>query len=645
MAPSCSRKAIPMKSISLMLVLGVCFCCACSSDGEAQGGADAGDDRGNSDVGGADGDARIGADADGGVDVRPDAAADGDSGGPADADAEPDAESLDWMSYWIALDGSDDKDCRTRQTACRHWSTVLGRASASMGAVPVDIIFACGIYPAADEGPFSNASARVSLAGTANAPVRIRSETLHCATLQGNGGKVLALDRYDDVSPQHVIVDSLRVTQIDRQGSDSSPHTVSVYFGDYITIRNCEVVKNNRYYNSQPIMAAFSDHVRIEHNRVYGSHRHLITFYKGPHRCVGGTRVGELCDPDESFCTDSTCAIVPSDGVIESVVTMNYVNSCVGGPAEAPDCSGYSADLNDGYPSHHPLLADECVSVYNANDVAVINNLLENCEHLGANHGFGGGDGSLWANNVIYKYIYGFLTTANTHTGDTRTPDNTGENSRFFNNVGIAGINHGGVLRDGMGTMFENNTLIRSNDTDVPGRADYDPAPNSETKYGIQVSPPRPELDDPCVAPALSITFLRNFVAGTSPDARWSNAFDLSDSCTITGEYNAYCEVLGNCGTGAIYTNRGNVTTLKWDDDQRRLDPGVLTQYVYIPDGDPRSTAANGQPIGADIRCVVNEKGERTSQPFWDPATGPFADNPQRIVTRLLNGAPPPDCR
>jgi hypothetical protein len=450
------------------------------------------------------------------------------------------------------------------------------------------------------------------------------------------------------VSPQYVIVDGLRVTQVDSLGIGGSPNTVSVSYGDYITIKNCEIVKNNRYYNAHPLLVGLSDHVRIERNRIYGAHRHLITFYLGPHRCVAGDHAGELCDPDGSYCTGSTCEIVPTDGLIESVVTMNYVNGCVGGPTGDPDCDLYSADLPGGWASHSPLLADECVSVYYANDVAVTNNILENCEHLGANQGFGGGDGNLWANNVIYKYLVGFLTTANTGTGDVRTDDNTGLNSRFSNNVGIAGVHFGGLFRDGEGTTFANNPLVRANDTDVvPSGGDYDPAQNDGTEYGIYVSPPRPTSPaDTCVDPALSISFLRNFVAGASADARWQNAFYLTDTCTITGEDNAYCEVLGSCGTGKIFAEGVNVTTLTWDDEERRLDPGAgLQQYVYIPEGDPRATAAaDGGPIGADIRCVVDDDGVPTPCPFWDLTTGPFADDPQQIVTRLLNGAPPPQC-
>jgi hypothetical protein len=641
--------------------------CSCSDNGGREDGHDI-DVDGDQDPDVSDGteDLPVEPDGDGADDTMAD---EGDL--PEDPPAEEDVDPYDWVSYWIDLAGSDENDCHTKETACRTWSHVLETAGdENIGVAPVDIIFVCNTYLVAEEGQFVNS---VPLGGTDEAPVRIRGETPRCATLEGNGETVLALSRYNDVSPQHVIVDGLRITQIDRcteprtcnGGSNEgnpctthadcpeasclctggSPNTVGVAYADYFTIRNCEIVKNNRYYNAQPLVVAYSDHVRIERNRVYGSHRHMINFYKGPHRCEGGEHAGQLCSPDDDYCTGSTCTIVASDGIIESVVTENYVNSCVGGPTGEPDCYLYSADLEAGWPSHSTPLSDECVAVYNANDVAVINNILENCEHLGANAGFGGGDGNLWANNIIYKYIIGFLTVANT---GTEASENTAAGNRFFNNVGIAAIRYGGMLADGAGTRFENNTLIRSNDTDLPGVDERDPSLYNGTRYGIEMWRGR-RVADLCSDPPIEVTFLRNFVAGTSTDAVWANAFSLSNACTITGEYNAWCEILGvDCGDSPIYTGGDDVTTLVWE-NELLLDPGALEQYVYIPDGDPRATAAAGEPVGADIRCIVNEYGEKTAQPFWDMTTGPFADNPQDIVYRLLpglaEGEPPPECR
>jgi hypothetical protein len=169
-----------MKKLALTLLLGLAGCnCGSGESLDTDAGA------GNSGAGHVGGGGSGGGGATGG--------GGGTNGGGSDAGVGcvlPEEPAFDWVSYWIALDGSDDNDCHTRQTACRTWSSVLERAAPEVGAVPIDIIFACGVYPAADEGPFYNTSVGVDLDGTAEAPVRIRSETPRCATLEGNGETV-----------------------------------------------------------------------------------------------------------------------------------------------------------------------------------------------------------------------------------------------------------------------------------------------------------------------------------------------------------------------------------------------------------------------------------------------------------------------
>ena len=576
------------------------------------------------------------------------------------------------LTWWISPTGSDTASCTSKSQACRSWLKLLAKLEGDIGIRPLEIIFACGDYPVKTHGPFSGGP---SLKGTESRPILIRSETPKCASIIGDGSRVFHLS-----NPSWITISEMRFTQEDKcfgqlkcaggandQGAcethsqcpggechcSSCSHpgdkqctvdTFRIEYAENLTVSKNEMVKNNRFYNSSPLVVHISDLVKIEENRVYGGHRHLISYRFPNSRCIDSTtgRIGSLCGGNCDG-KNEVCLRLPSDGTTHAVISGNYANGCVGGPNESPNCSKYSDDLKVGWKSTLPKLADECISVYYGNDVAVINNIVENCTHLGSNIGElsglqrlgsqGGGDGNFFANNVLRKYELGLLTSANSGTGGPnhiRTKINTGEDNVFFNNVSIGATRHGSLFRDGAGTVLQNNTFIRSNISDF----NLPHVINQSGKWfpiHVDWTPGVTDGTDPCKAPATSITIDRNFYAGqfsegaTNRDALWKGSGTFDHICSKKLSWDAYCDALGNCG--------------------QSVDPGRISQFVFIPEGDPRkSGATGGKPVGADIRCMINEAGRFTSIPMWDLEKGPFRDNPQKIVTQLLGGKPSPLC-
>lgn len=596
--------------------------------------------------------------------------------------------------FWISPTGNDANDCRSKATACRRWSRLLAVAEPLFGKEHVDLMFACGPdggvahYTTAANGPFG---ARIGttqrrLSGTAAAKVIIRGEQPRCAVLDGDGAPVMSLQYV-----QHVIVSGLIFAQQNRcfgsskcsndsstscgihadcgagnsclceldvdndddklepiDGKAAPPRsgfgTLEFRQSDHVAVNDCEFRRNNRYYNSMPLFIARSDNTRIQYNRVYGSHRHLMTVVNGNKRC-GGVSSGALCG--DGGCVGTTCATVPADGKVHHVVTGNYMNACAQNKTGAQDCQLWASDLEKGFRSHSGYAGDECISIYFTNDARVVNNIMENCEGIGSNAGYGGGDKNVYANNVILKPSHGMTTWANTDTGDpdlTRDASNTAEGTVFYNNVVVGERDHGALLRDGSGTRAERNTIVRDN-WSVPGQT---PRANAIAGFRITQSL-NVTLTPPCAAPRTSVTLTANFVTGTSADPKWRWPAGYSADnhvCDVAGTDNAFCDYPGACGSGAIHQLVGGGPPGLWSWTQpRRPAVAALPQYVYIPAGDPRATAANGERVGADIRCIFDNLGNRTTDPLWSGETALFDDDPQGVVSqRILKGHPAPAC-
>ena len=187
------------------------------------------------------------------------------------------AQLVDAATYYLAPSGSDSN---SGTSATSPWKT-FGKVFNSSKILKAGdtLILLDGTYDDSKSGYPNISCTSNANNGTVSAPITIKARNERRAWIKGKG---LNNDVFKIANCSYWVIEGLHVSDVDRNnGNVSSRHGLFVRNSNHITIRRVLAERNNRYYNSHPIMLYAVHNSLIEDVEIYYFHRHGLSFGGG----------------------------------------------------------------------------------------------------------------------------------------------------------------------------------------------------------------------------------------------------------------------------------------------------------------------------------------------------------------------------